>query len=220
MSYKIAIDGYSSSGKSTVAKLLAKELKYIYIDTGAMYRAVALYLVKNNIDYNDEKAVEKVLDKINIDFEYADDDSDKMLVLLNDKDVSGEIRTPLISNAASISSQFKAVREKLQVLQRNIADKHSCIMDGRDIGTKVLPDANLKIFMTASADCRIKRRLDEYKAKGESFTYEEVKKEIEERDYRDTHRENDPLTKAPDAIEIDNTNMTIDENVDKILSLL
>ena len=148
MSYKIAIDGYSSSGKSTVAKLLAKELKYIYIDTGAMYRAVALYLVKNNIDYNDEKQVEKVLDKINIDFEYADDDSDKMLVLLNGEDVSGEIRTPLISNAASISSQFKAVREKLQVLQRNIADKHSCIMDGRDIGTKVLPDANLKIFMT------------------------------------------------------------------------
>lgn len=220
MSYKIAIDGYSSSGKSTVAKMLAKELKYIYIDTGAMYRAVALYLVKNNIDYNDEKAVESAIDKINIDFEYADDDSEKMLVLLNGEDVSGEIRTPLISNAASISSQFKAVREKLQVLQRNIADKHSCIMDGRDIGTKVLPDANLKIFMTASTDCRIKRRLDEYKAKGENFTYEEVKKEIEERDYRDTHRENDPLTKAPDAIEIDNTNMTIDENVDKILELL
>ena len=217
---RVAIDGPGGTGKSTIAKAVAERLGLEYIDTGAMYRAVALYLVKNDIDYNDEAAVESVLDKINIDFEYADDDSEKILVLLNGEDVSDKIRTPLISNAASISSQFKAVREKLQVLQRNIADKHSCIMDGRDIGTKVLPDANLKIFMTASTECRIKRRLDEYKAKGESFTYEEVKKEIEERDYRDTHRENDPLTKAPDAIEIDNTNMTIDENVDKILSLL
>lgn len=217
MSFKIAIDGPSSAGKSTVAKALAKELGYIYIDTGAMYRAIALYLLNNHIDYNDEKEISKYLDNINIDLKY---EKDGLNIYLNNKNVTKEIRTEEVSNAASISSQFASIRNKLLLLQRELANKNSCIMDGRDIASRVLTDANVKIFLTANVDVRANRRFLEYKEKGINTTLEKTKQEIEERDYRDSHRENDPLRKVDDAIEVDTSNMTLDEVLDELLKII
>ena len=217
MSFKIAIDGPVAAGKSTVAKELAKELGYVYIDTGALYRAVGLYLIKNNIDYNDESKVIDVLDKITVDIKYVDGVQN---VLLNGKVVDKEIRSSEVSNAASVSSAYKKVREKLLGLQRNIANENSCVMDGRDIGSKVLPDANIKIYLTASIDCRAKRRLDDYIKKGINDSLDKVKKEIIERDNRDMNRAIDPLIKVEDAILVDNTDMTLSETLDKILLLI
>lgn len=216
MSYKIAIDGPASAGKSSVAKALSKDLGYIYIDTGAMYRTLALYLINNNIDYDNEDDIKKVIDLINIDIVY---DNGIQQLYLNGKNVTNDIRTPEVSDAASKSSRFKIVREKLLNLQRDLAEKNNCVMDGRDIGSKVLPNANLKIFLTADLDCRAKRRYEENLQKGIECTLADTKKEMEERDFRDANRENDPLVKVDDAILIDNTNMTIDEVVDKILEL-
>ena len=216
MSYKIAIDGPSSAGKSTVAKALSKELGYVYIDTGAIYRTLALYLIQNGIDYDNEDEIKKVLDKINVDIEYLDG---VQQLILNGENVTKYIRTPEVSDAASKSSRFPSVREKLLNLQRSLADKNNCVMDGRDIGSKVLPDANLKIFLTADIDCRSKRRYEENIAKGINCTLEDTKKEMEERDYRDSHREVDPLVQVEDAILIDSTNLSIDEVIDKILEL-
>lgn len=215
MSYKIAIDGPSSAGKSTLAKMLAKTLGYVYIDTGAMYRAFALYLLEHNIDFNDENEINKYIDDINISLDY--DENENLIVLLNGKDVTSNIRNQRVSNAASISSQFKCVREKLVSLQKKIAEEKSCVMDGRDIASNVLPNANLKIFLTASNECRAKRRYLEEKEKGIETTLEKVLEEIKERDERDTHRENNPLICVADAIKIDNTNMTVEEIVDDIL---
>ena len=216
MSYKIAIDGPSSAGKSTVAKALSKELGYVYIDTGAIYRTLALYLIQHGIDYDNEDEIKKVLDKINVDIEYLDG---VQQLILNGENVTKYIRTPEVSDAASKSSRFPSVREKLLNLQRSLADKNNCVMDGRDIGSKVLPDANLKIFLTADIDCRSKRRYEENIAKGINCTLEDTKKEMEERDYRDSHREVDPLVQVEDAILIDSTNLSIDEVIDKILEL-
>lgn len=216
MSYKIAIDGPSSAGKSTIAKMLAKELGYVYIDTGAMYRAIAYYLILNNIDYNDENKINSVLDKIDVSLDY--DQNNNLQVFLNGKDISNEIRTQAVGEAASVSSQFLKVREKLVSLQRKLAEEKSCCMDGRDIASNVLPNANLKIFLTASVECRAHRRYLEEIEKGIDTTIEKVKKEIEERDYRDTHREHNPLTKVDDAVLIDTTEKTPDEVVDYILS--
>lgn len=215
MSYKIAIDGPASAGKSTTAKMLAKELGYIYIDTGAIYRTLALFLLNNNVDPNDENEISKIINDVEITIEY---ENDNQIVKLNGKDVSDKIRTQVVSDAASKSSVHKVVREKLLSLQRDLAENNNCVMDGRDIASKVLPNANLKIFLTASAECRAKRRYEENLAKGISSSYEETLKDIEERDYRDTHRENDPLKQVDDAILIDSTNMTVDEVIDKILS--
>ena len=215
MSYKIAIDGPSAAGKSTISKLLSKELGYVYIDTGALYRAVALYLIRNNISPDNEEDIKKVINDINVDLKY---DNGEQLVLLNGENVNMYLRTNEISQAASKSSVFKSVRDRLLSLQRKIAEENSCVMDGRDIASKVLPDANLKIFLTASVDSRAKRRYDENLSKGIICDLQEMKKEIEERDYRDTHRENDPLVQVEDAKYIDSTDMTIDEVLDKILS--
>ena len=215
MSYKIAIDGPSAAGKSTISKLLSKELGYVYIDTGALYRAVALYLVRNNISPDNEEAIKKVINDINVDLKY---ENAEQIVLLNGENVNMYLRTNEISQAASKSSVFKSVRDRLLSLQRKIAEENSCVMDGRDIGSKVLPNANLKIFLTASVDSRAKRRYDENLSKGIICDLGQMKKEIEERDYRDTHRENDPLVQLPEAKYIDTTDMTIDEVLDKILS--
>lgn len=215
MSFKIALDGPACAGKSTIAKGLAKALGYIYIDTGAMYRAIALYLIENKIDYNDEKATCAVLDKIDVSLDYDKDDN--LIVLLNGKDVSKMIRTQAVGEAASVSSQYMPLREKLVSLQRKLAEEKSCVMDGRDIASNVLPNANLKFYVTASDDYRAERRYKEEKEKGIDTTVERVLKELKDRDYRDSHRANNPLIKVPDAIDLDTTGKTGDEMIDLIL---
>ena len=216
MNYKIAIDGPSGTGKSTTAKILAKDLSFIYIDTGAMYRAVGLYCFKNNIDIDNEKEVVKILDNIDINIFYKDGNQE---IELNGEIVSKEIRENHISHCASVVSQYKDVRENLVSLQQNLAKKNSVIMDGRDIGTVVLPDADLKIYLIASNEVRAERRYEELIEKGQTVEYEKILEELKERDYRDSHRENSPLRRADDAIELDNSNMTIEEVVDKIKEL-
>lgn len=216
MNYKIAIDGPSGTGKSTTAKILAKELSFIYIDTGAMYRAVGLYCFRNNIDIEDEEKVKSILDKIDINIFYKDGNQE---IELNGEIVSKEIRENHISHYASVVSQYKDVREKLVSLQQNLAKKNSVIMDGRDIGTVVLPDAELKIYLIASDEVRAERRYKELLEKGQNVEYQKILEELKERDYRDSHRENSPLKRADDAIEVDNSNMTIEEVVEKILEL-
>lgn len=215
MSYKIAIDGPSSAGKSTLAKGLAKELGYVYIDTGAMYRAIGYYLIENNIDIHDEEAINKVLDNISVSLDY--DEKNNLQVFLNGKDVSSFIRTQKVGEAASVCSQFINVRKKLVALQRELAEKKSCIMDGRDIASNVLPNANLKLYITATDECRANRRYLEEREKGIDTTFEKVLDEIRARDDRDMHREHNPLVKVPDAVEIDTTNLNADQVIDEIL---
>lgn len=216
MSYKIAIDGPSSAGKSTLAKMLAKELGYVYIDTGAMYRAIGLYLINNNIDIHNENDVVSVLDKIDVTLDY--DKENNLHVYLNGEDISNKIRTQEVGEAASVCSQYLKVREKLVSLQRKLAEEKSCCMDGRDIASNVLPNANLKLYVTASEECRAKRRYLEEKEKGIDTTIEKVLEELKARDYRDMNREHNPLVKVSDAIEFDTTDLTPDEAVDSILS--
>lgn len=216
MNYKIAIDGPSAVGKSTTAKILAKDLSFIYIDTGAMYRAVGLFCVKNNIDINDEEEIKKHLDEIKIDIYYKDDTQE---IELNGEIVSKAIRENEISKCASVVSQYKDVREKLVSLQQELASRTSVIMDGRDIGTVVLPDANLKIYLTASDEVRADRRYKELLEKGQTVEYDKVLEELKERDYRDSHRENSPLKIADDAVVVDNSDMTIEQVVDRIKEL-
>ena len=215
MSYKIAIDGPSSAGKSTLAKALARELGYVYIDTGAMYRAIGFYLIENGIDYHDEEKINSVLNNIDVTLDYDNDNN--LHVYLNGKDISDKIRTQAVGEAASVSSQFIKVREKLVALQKKLAEEKSCCMDGRDIASNVLPNANLKLYVTASEECRAKRRYLEEKQKGIDTTVEKVLEELKERDYRDSHREHNPLIKVDDAVEIDISDMTADEVVDYIM---
>lgn len=215
MSFKIAIDGPSSAGKSTLAKLLSKELGYVYIDTGAMYRAIGFYLLQNNADIHDEEKVISVLDNIDVTLDY--DEENNLHVYLNNKDISNSIRTQEVGEAASVCSQYLKVRNKLVSLQRKLAEEKSCCMDGRDIASNVLPNANLKLYVTASDECRAQRRYLEEKAKGIDTTKEKVLKELAERDYRDTHREHNPLVQVSDAVLIDTTDMTPDETVDYVL---
>ena len=214
MSINIAIDGPSASGKSTVAKELCKRLNYIHLDTGAMYRCVAKYALDNGIDLNDQVSVESVLNEVNI--ELTSDGK----VFLNSKEVTNDIRTDEISQGASIVSTYKNVREYLVALQQKMAENKGFIMDGRDIGTEVLPNAELKIFMTASAHERAKRRYLENQKRGIDSNLEELEKEIAERDYRDTHREISPLRKAEDAIEIDTSDINKMEVVERIMKLI
>ncbi len=216
MSYKIAIDGPSSAGKSTIAKMLAKELGYIYIDTGAMYRAIGLYLIDNKVDIHDEKSVIGVLDNIDVTLDY--DDKNNLHVYLNGKDISSRIRTQEVGEAASVCSQYLKVREKLVSLQKKLAEEKSCCMDGRDIASNVLPNANLKLYVIASDECRAKRRYIEEKEKGIDTTIEKVLEELKARDYRDMNREHNPLIKVSDAVEIDTTDRTADDVVDDIMS--
>jgi cytidylate kinase len=218
----IAIDGHSSCGKSTVAKSIAKQLGYTYIDTGAMYRAVTLYCIKNNIINNgviDEEKLKKHLDNIKIHFTY-DKSKDKYLTWLNNNLIEDEIREIEVSNNVSLISKIGFVRERMVQLQREMGKNGGVVMDGRDIGTVVFPDADVKLFMTASADVRAKRRYDELTAKGSKVSFDEIKKNIEERDFIDQNREIAPLKQADDAVLIDNSNLTREEQLNKILEII
>ncbi len=216
MSFNIAIDGPAGAGKSTVAKRLAGDLSFIYVDTGAMYRAIAYFLLNEGISGNDEDAVSGKLDEIDIVLGYEDG---TQRVYLNGVDVSGEIRREEVGSMASVVSTYPAVREKLLSLQRGIAAENDVIMDGRDIGTCILPDAQLKIYLTASAHTRAMRRYEELKENGETPDPERIEHDIEERDRRDMNREIAPLRAAEDAVEVDTSDMTIDEVVETICRL-
>lgn len=209
----IAIDGPAGAGKSTIAKLAAKRLGYIYVDTGAMYRAIALYLIENDINVDDEALVSEACDKIDVGIRYEDGVQN---IYLNGRNVSTEIRKEQVGNMASKAAAKKPVRAKLLNLQRDIAKEFDVIMDGRDIGTFVLPDAELKIYLTASVSTRAKRRYDELKAKGENPDIEKIKSDIEQRDYQDMNREIAPLRQADDAWYLDTSDMGIDEVVGSI----
>lgn len=209
----IAIDGPGGAGKSTIAKILSSELGLEYIDTGAMYRAFALKTIKSGTDIADEKQLDAMLAATDIDFRKGE-------IFLDGENVSSLIRTPEISKAASKVSAIPAVRRKLVAIQRQMGHDKEVIMDGRDIGTNVLTDAPFKIFLSASAEVRAKRRYDELLAKGEEVSYEDVLSDMIERDRADMTRETDPLRKADDAIEIDTSDMTIDEVVDTIKNIV
>ena len=209
----IAIDGFSSCGKSTIAKDLAKRIGYIYIDSGAMYRAVTLYCINHNlIDGNliDENSLKKQMQNIHIEFK-INTLSGRPETWLNGKNVEQEIRSMQVSNLVSPVSALKFVRTAMTAQQQALGKTKGIVMDGRDIGTTVFPHAELKIFVTASAETRAKRRLDELKAKGENISYQEVLKNVQERDYIDQNRSESPLKKADDAILLDNSNMTLEE---------
>lgn len=214
--FNIALDGPGGAGKSSIAKAVAKELGFIYVDTGALYRAIGLYSLRNAIDTRDIDGVINSLKSINVDFTYVDGEQK---VLLNNDDVSTDIRLPEVSMAASNVSAIPEVRSFLLDLQRKIANEKDCLMDGRDIGTVILPNAQLKIFLTASAEVRAKRRFDELTAKGQEVNYDEILKDLNERDYQDTHREIAPLKQADDAVLLDTSDMTFDEVKAKILAL-
>ena len=216
MSYNIAIDGPAGAGKSTIAKRVSAELSFIYVDTGAMYRAIALYLLKNAIQPEDLGSVKHALGEIEITIRYV---GGEQHVLLNGEDVSGQIRTEEVGNMASKSSALPCVREKLLELQQKLARENDVVMDGRDIGTNILPDAQLKIYLTASVDTRANRRYKELLEKGTDCDLEEIKKDIEQRDYQDMHREIAPLRQAADAVYLDSSDLTIDQVVEKIKSL-
>lgn len=214
--FNIAVDGPGGAGKSSISKAVSKELGFIYVDTGALYRAVGLHCLRNGIKTDCVPCVTKALDDITVDFTYIDGEQ---RVMLNGEDVSEDIRLPEASMAASNVSAIPAVREFLLELQRKIAREKDVLMDGRDIGTVILPDAQLKIFLTASAEVRAKRRYDELIAKGKEVNFDDVLKELRERDYQDSHREIAPLKQADDAILVDTSDMTFDEVKSKIIEL-
>ena len=203
--YSVAVDGPSGAGKSTISKAVARELGILYVDTGALYRTIGLYVKRQGVDPRDPVAVAALLPQIHVEMAYADDGLQHML--LNGEDVTTEIRLPEISMYASDVSAIPAVRAFLMDMQRDLAKKHSVIMDGRDIGTVVLPDADVKIFLYADAEVRAKRRVKELTERGTPRAYEEVLREMEERDYQDTHREIAPLCPAPDAIMVDTSDL-------------
>lgn len=212
----LAIDGYSSTGKSTLAKNLARELGYVYVDTGSMYRAVALYAIRNGFIEEGElniEALKKALDQIKLDFVH---NSDKGFseIFLNGEKVEGLIRSLEVSNQVSQVARIPEVRKKLVVLQQNMSGDKGIVMDGRDIGTVVFPDADLKIFLTASPETRAKRRYKEMSDEGRDITYESVLKNVSERDLMDTTRKDSPLVKAEDAVEIDNSHMNVEQTFD------
>ena len=216
MSMNIAIDGPAGAGKSTIAKRVAKELGFIYVDTGAMYRSLALYFIRQGIDKDDEARISEAVKDADVTIKYVDG---QQQVLLNNENVTGLIRTEEVGNMASASSVYKDVRSKLLDLQRNLAAENDVIMDGRDIGTCVLPKAQVKVFLTASVDTRADRRYKELIEKGENPNLDTIKKDIEERDYRDSHRENAPLRQAEDATLVDSSDMSIEEVVNTIINL-
>lgn len=213
MSINIAIDGPAGAGKSTIAKKLAEELSYVYIDTGAMYRAMALYFLEHQVDVENEEKISRECRNVEITISY---ENGEQQVILNGVNVNGKIRSEEIGHMASVTSVYSAVRTKLVELQQEIAEKTDVIMDGRDIGTCVLPNAQVKIYLTASVETRAKRRFDELMAKGVSCELKEIEKDIEERDYRDMHREISPLKQANDAVLVDSSNMDIDGVVAEI----
>ena len=210
---RIAIDGPAGAGKSTMAKLLAKELGIDYIDTGAMYRAIALKLFRTGTDYEDPDALKQVLDSTDVDY-YGGS------VYLDGENVDGFIRTPEVSELASASSAKLEVREKLVALQKAMGQKRSLVMDGRDIGTNVLTDAEYKFYLDASVSVRAKRRALEMEAKGQTVDISEVEADIASRDYRDMHREHNPLKQAEDAVYVDTSELSIPEVIEKLKSYI
>lgn len=217
----IAIDGFSSTGKSTVAKQIAKHLGYVYVDTGAMYRAVTFYAMQNGLisddDFNKEALIYQ-LPKINISFKF-NEALGFAEVYLNEENIENQIRTLEVSSFVSKVATVSEVREQLVKQQQKMGENKGVVMDGRDIGTVVFPNAELKIFMTASAETRAKRRFEELIERGDEVIYEDVLKNVQERDYIDSNRKDSPLVKADDAIEIDNSNLSLQEQFDKILQL-
>ena len=213
----VAIDGPAGAGKSTIARAAAKELGFIYVDTGALYRAVGVYCLRNNIETTDVEGVGAVLDRIVVELKFLDG---VQHVFLNGYDVSTEIRLPEASMAASNVSAIPSVRAFLFDLQRDIAAKNNCIMDGRDIGTVVLPNAQVKIFLTADPEERALRRFKELEEKGSKVTYQEVLDDLKVRDYNDSHREIAPLKPAEDSVTVNTTGYTLEESINKIIDTI
>lgn len=218
MNIAIAIDGPAGAGKSTIAKLAAKELSFIYVDTGALYRAIGLCAYRNNIGSKDADAIIEMIKDINVSLAF--NDKGEQIVLLNGEDVSSLIRTPEISMYASDVSAIPQVRAFLLDLQRNMAKTNNVIMDGRDIGTVVLPDAKIKIFLTASPKVRAKRRYDELIEKGMDVKFDDVLSDVITRDYNDSHRETAPLKPASDSVIVDTSDLDLKQSVDKLISIM
>ncbi len=216
MNFQIAIDGPAGAGKSTVAKRVAKALKFVYMDTGAMYRAVGLYCLRKGIDLMDEERVSDTAESIDVTIDYVDGEQ---AVLLNDENVNGYIRTPEVGDAASKVSAYKRVRAKLVGVQQKLTQTMNVVMDGRDIAAVVLPKAQVKIYLDASVEVRARRRYDELILKGQTANLNEIEEDVKARDYRDMHREASPLVKVPKATVIDSSNMTIEEVSDAIINL-
>ena len=215
MGYNVAVDGPDGAGKSTIAKLVAKKKGYIYVDTGAMYRGLAIHFLKKGIDPDDKDAVAEACDDADVKIGY---ENGIQQVWVNGENITSLLRTEEVGNMASKTSAIPAVREKLLELQRSLARNEDVIMDGRDIGTNILPNADVKIYLTASVETRAKRRYDELREKGEECSLEDISRDIQERDERDMNRETAPLKKAEDAILVDSSDMTIQEVVDTICS--
>ena len=216
--YSIAIDGPAGAGKSTIAKRLAKELGYQYVDTGAIYRTVAYFLDLWGVSPKDIDGVTRYIDELTINIEYDEDGLQHMI--MNGMDVTADIRTQDISQKASLVSAHAIVRDMLLDMQRDVAKQYNVIMDGRDIGTVVLPKANVKIFLTASAEVRAQRRTEELTAKGQKANYNQILKEIQQRDYQDTHREVAPLKLARDSIKVDTSEMDIEQVVAELKAIV
>lgn len=216
MGYNIAIDGPAGAGKSTVAKRVAKELGYIYVDTGALYRALAVFFLKEGLKPEDTEKIADVCKKAKVSIEY---ENGVQQVFLNGENVTGMLRTEEVGNMASVSSAIKEVREQLLELQRELARTKDVVMDGRDIGTNILPNADVKVYLTASVETRAKRRYTELQEKGVACDFNEIAHDIEERDTRDMNREIAPLMQAEDAVLVDSSDMTIDEVVNTIKAL-
>ena len=216
MGYNVAVDGPAGAGKSTIAKLVAKEMGYIYVDTGAMYRGLSIHFLKKGVDPEEKEAVVEACRDAEVTIGYEDG---AQQIYLNGENVTGMLRTEEVGNMASRTSAIPEVREKLLELQRSLASEKDVIMDGRDIGTNILPDADVKIYLTASVETRAKRRYDELKEKGESCDLEEIARDIKARDERDMTRDIAPLKKAEDAVLVDSSDMTIEEVVGRICSL-
>ena len=216
MSINIAIDGPAGAGKSTIAKKVAEKLSFIYVDTGAMYRAIALYILHKGVDVKDETAVTGLCSTVNVGITY---ENGEQRVLLNEEDVSGLIRSEEVGNAASAVAVYSAVRAKLLELQQSLAKAQNVVMDGRDIGSAVLPGAQVKIYLTASVHTRAKRRYNELVKKGVSPDIQVIEQDIVDRDYQDMHREISPLCQAKDAVLVDSSQLSIDEVVDRILKI-
>ena len=217
MSFNVAIDGPAGAGKSTIAKKLAKDLGYIYVDTGAMYRAMAYYFIQNQIAPDDLEGISNACKNVDISIEYI---NGEQCVILNGENVNGVIRTEEVGNMASATSVYPVVREKLVQLQRQLAKKADVIMDGRDIGTVVLPNADVKIYLTASSKVRAERRYKELMEKGIECNLDDIEKDIIDRDYRDMHREVSPLKQAIDAVLLDSSTLDIDGVVEKMKEII
>ncbi len=213
----IAIDGYAGCGKSTLAKQLAEELKYLFLDTGAMYRAVTLYLLENDIDWNNEILLGPVLEKIHIDFQFDVDDN-KYYTVLNGRNVEEEIRGIAVSNKVSEVAAISSIRKFLVKQQQEIGKQKGIVMDGRDIGTVVFPEAELKIFVTAKMEVRVQRRLFELQSNGILVSEEDIRNNLLKRDREETTRADSPLKKAEDAIELDNSDLSMEEQLDWALA--